>query len=87
MTAPMAQWIEHRTSNPAVAGSSPAGRTSAFKGRQRGALFIVMCAQHVRAACFGAFSLCEVCFHIYKVRFYFCNGKDRPCYHCLHYFQ
>lgn len=28
--APMAQWIEHRTSNPTVAGSSPAGRARIF---------------------------------------------------------
>lgn len=26
----MAQWIEHRTSNPTVAGSSPAGRARIF---------------------------------------------------------
>ena len=32
--APMAQRIEHRTSNPTVAGSSPAGRASDLTGRR-----------------------------------------------------
>ena len=31
----MAQRIEHRTSNPTVAGSSPAGRASDLTGRRR----------------------------------------------------
>ena len=33
--APMAQRIEHRTSNPTVAGSSPAGRARVFKPETR----------------------------------------------------
>ena len=32
--APMAQRIEHRTSNPTVAGSSPAGRAISCAGKQ-----------------------------------------------------
>ena len=34
LCAPMAQRIEHRTSNPTVAGSSPAGRASDLTGRR-----------------------------------------------------